>query len=113
MKAVKIALTLVIGLPVLLFMAFFVYTRFVMDQYKMEGDSLTFGESVYTFDDTAPPDDEEQLGKTIGIAVMGERAFTDYVWPFWVMEYQNDPTHERLFVRGLMGSGGTYEKVSP
>jgi hypothetical protein len=36
----------------------------------------------------------------------------DYIFPFWVMEYENDKEHNRIFVRGFMDLGGVYEKNS-
>ncbi len=91
--------------------AFFLYTRFVMDQYTMEGNTMKYNDAVYVRSETSLASDEENLGKTIGIAIEGKRTLTDLVWPYWVIEYQNDKEHNRLFVRGLMGSGGIYVKV--
>ena len=76
------------------------------------GKTLIIENSIYTRSDFIASSDEENLGKTIGIAIEGKRIITDYIWPFWVIEYKNDKDHNRIFVRGLMGSGGVYIKDS-
>lgn len=91
---------------------FFVYTRFCLDKYEMRGDTLIFKNSIYVRNDFFFASDEENLEKTIGIAIDGNRTISDYIWPFWVVEYKNDNEHNRIFVRGLMGSGGVYKKNS-
>ena len=110
MKIAKI-IGIVLLVIVLCASAFFLYTRFGMDQYAMEDNTLRFKGVVYVRSEISSPSDEENLGGTIGIAVMGKRSFTDLIWPFWVMEYKNDKDHNRLFVRGLMDSGGIYVKA--
>jgi hypothetical protein len=113
MKIGKVILIILI-LFALSIPGFFVYTRFCLDKFEMSGNgkNLIIKNSMYTRSDYMSVSDEENLGKTIGIAVEGKRTITDYIWPFWVMEYNNDKKHNRIFVRGLMGSGGVYIKDS-
>lgn len=110
MKARKIVLIIVI-LFVLSIPSYFIYTRFCLSQYKMSGNTLIFRNTIYVLKNSFSAADEEGLGKTLGIAVGEKRTITDYIWPFWVMEYKNDKEYKRIFVRGLMGSGGVYESV--
>ena len=108
----------IISIIVILFVAsilgFFIYTRFCLDKFQMnlKGKTLIINNNTYTRSDVLSISDEENLGKTLGIAVEGKRTINDYIWPFWVMEYKNDKEHNRIFVRGLMGSGGIYIKDS-
>src|SRR5689334_11823242 len=109
MKPWKIGL--IIGILLILCIpAFFVYTRFCLDLYKMDGNTLTFKNNIYIRSDTLSGSDEQNLGKTIGIAVEGKRTITDYIWPYWVLEYKNDEGHNRIFVRRLMDLGSVYKK---
>ena len=102
---VLIALIVVLSVP-----AWFVYTRFLTDQYHMQGSTLSFNNTLYSRKELWEPSDEQNLGNVIGIAVEGPRTITDLIWPQWVMEYQNDPDHNRVFVRGLMDLGAVYTK---
>ncbi|ERI93880.1 hypothetical protein HMPREF1982_01382 [Clostridiales bacterium oral taxon 876 str. F0540] len=79
---------------------------------KDNGNTLIINNITYNCSNSFSPSDEEDLGKTIGIAIEGKRSFSDYIWPFWVIEYKNDKEHSRIFVRGLMESGGVYIKNS-
>ena len=111
MRIWKIGLVIIIVL-VLCIPTFFIYTRFGLDTYEMNGNTLKFRNSLYVLDELMSPyQDGKDLGKTIGIAVEGERTMTDYIWPFWIIEFKNDKEHQRIFVNGLMGSGGVYKKV--
>lgn len=94
--------------------AFFIYTRFCLDKFEMNdnGNTLIINNIIYNRSNSLSASDEENLGKTIGIAIEGKRVLSDYIWPFWVIEYKNDKEHNRIFVRGLMGSGGVYIKNS-
>jgi hypothetical protein len=109
MKILKIGLIIIV-LFVLCIPTWFIYTRFCLDIYKMNGNTLTYNNSVYVRKDSLSASDQENLGKTIGIAIDGKRSVTDYIWPFWVMDYKNDKKHNRIFVRGLMDFGTMYEK---
>jgi hypothetical protein len=109
MKILKIGLAIII-LFIMSISAYFIYTRFFLSIYKMDGNILKFNGSTYICQDFSSASDEENLGKTIGIAVQGKRSIADYIWPFWVIEYNNDKEHNRIFIRGLMGSGGVYKK---
>lgn len=113
MKGGKVILIIVI-LFALSIPGFFIYTRFCLSKFEMNGNGTTLiiENSIYTRSDSIAISDEENLGKTIGIAIEGKKTITDYIWPFWVMEYKNDKEHNRIFVRGLMGSGGVYIKDS-
>lgn len=113
MKIGKVILIIVI-LFALAITSFFIYTRFCLSQFEMNGngETLIIENSIYTSSSSSSISDEENLGKTIGIAIEGKRIITDYIWPYWVMEYKNDKEHNRIFVRGLMGSGGLYIKNS-
>jgi len=108
----------IVSIIVILFvgsiLGFFIYTRFCLDKFQMNenGKTLIIMNNTYTRSDFISISDEENLGKTLGIAEEGKRTITDYIWPFWVMEYKNDKDHNRIFVRGLMGSGGVYIKNS-
>lgn len=111
MKVKRIVL-FIVALFILSIIGSFIYTRFCLNEFKMNrnGSTLTIGNSSYTSSGYISSTDEENLGRTIGIAIKGKRTITDYIWPFWVMEYKNDKEHNHVFVRGLMGSGGTYIK---
>jgi hypothetical protein len=111
MKTKKIGLIIVI-LFILSVPSYFTYTRFCLKQYEMSGNTLIFRNSIYVLKNSLSASDEEGLGKTIGIAIDGKRTITDYIWPFWVIEYKNDKEFKRIFVQGLMGSGGVYEQNS-
>ena len=113
MKIGKVILIIVI-LFALVIPGFFIYTRFCLSKFEMNGNgkTLVIENNIYNRSDSISISDEENLGKTIGIAVEGKRTITDYIWPFWVMEYKNDKEHNRIFVRGLMGSGGVYIRDS-
>lgn len=113
MKIGKVILIIVI-LFALATTGFFIYTRFCLSKFEMKGNgkTLIIENSIYTRSDYIYVSDEENLGKTVGIAIESKRTITDYIWPFWVMEYKNDKEHNRIFVRGLMGSGGLYIKNS-
>jgi hypothetical protein len=78
----------------------------------MQGNTITFKSSTYVQNEIFSVTDRENLGKTIGIAVEGKRTLSDYIWPFWVMEYKNDKEHNRIFVQGLMDAGSVYNKTS-
>ena len=110
MKIIKICLIIFIIL-ILSVSVWFVYTRFCLPVYIMNGNAMTYKNDTYLIKDSWSASDEENLGKTIGIGVLGNRTLTDLIWPFWVMEYENDKEHNNLFVRGLMGSGGPYRKI--
>jgi hypothetical protein len=111
MKIWKIILIIVI-IFTLCIPGFFIYTRFCLDKFQMSknGKTLIIENSIYTRSESMSISDEENLGKTIGIAVEGKRTITDFIWPFWVIEYKNDKEHNHIFIRGLMGSGGVYTK---
>jgi len=111
MRIQKIGLIIIV-LFVLCIPTFFVYTRFCLDKYEMNGNTLTFKNSMYVRNDFSSASDEENLGQTIGIGINGKRTITDYIWPFWVIEYKNNKEHNRIFVRGLMDLGSVYEKNS-
>ena len=113
MKIGKIVLVIVMVF-ILSITGFFVYTRFCLVQFQMNGNgkTLIIENSIYNRSYSMSSSDEENLGRTIGIAIEDKRTITDYIWPYWVMEYKNDKEHNRIFVRGLMGSGGVYTKDS-
>lgn len=100
-----VVILLILSMP-----TFFIYTRFGLEKYELNGNKLTFNNSVYIDSGFLSASDEENLGRTIGIAIDGERTMNDYIWPLWVIEYRNDKEHNKIFVRGLMGSGGVYNK---
>jgi hypothetical protein len=79
-------------------------------EMKENGSILIINNTLYTPSNNWTATDNEGLGKTIGIAVEGKRNFSDLIWPFWVVEYENDKEHNRIFINGLMGSGGVYYK---
>lgn len=108
----KIGLIVVV-LLVLYIPAWFIYTRFCLDKYEMTGNTLRFKNNTYVFKDHSSTSDEENLGKTIGIGINGKRGIFDFIWPYWVIEYKNDIIeHNGVYVRGIMGSGGPYKKIS-
>lgn len=111
MKILKVSLIIIILLA-LSIPSWFVYTRFCLPQYKMDADKLTYKNNIYIMQDHWSTSDEENLGKAIGIGVDKKRTLTDLIWPFWVIEYKNDKEHNSLYLRGLMGSGGKYNKIS-
>jgi hypothetical protein len=109
LKKVLLLIPIWIAAGVLLW---FLYTRFCLPMYAMDGNQLTYHNETYVMEEQGSVTDEENLGGTIGIGVGKERSVTDLIWPFWVMEYKGDKEHNSLFLRGLMGSGGKYIKVS-
>ena len=111
MKLFKWSIAAIPAFLLLCVLCWFVYTRFLMPVYRMDGELLTYGGTTYVRQDRTSVDDEENLGRTVGIGVEGKRTITDLIWPFWVMEYQSDASHNSLFIRGLMDSGGKYIKV--
>lgn len=113
MKIGKV-ISIIVILCALSISGFFIYTRFCLDKFEMSenGKTLIIKNSTYTRSESMFISDEKNLEKTIGIAIEGKRTITDYIWPFWVMEYKNNKEHSRIFVRGLMGSGGVYIKDS-
>ncbi|MBC7766234.1 MAG: hypothetical protein H7Y41_07085 [Hyphomonadaceae bacterium] len=104
---VKLLVTFSI-LVVLSIPSFFVYTRFCIDVYQIQGDALIYKNIVYSRSDEFNHD--EDLGNMIGIAKAGKRTATDYIWPIWVIEYKNDREHQRILLRGLMDTGTVYHK---
>ncbi len=108
------AILIIVILLILSIPGFFIYTRFCLDKFEMKdnGNTLLINNITYSRSNSFSPSDEEGLGNTIGIAIEGKRSFSDYIWPFWVIEYKNDKEHSRIFIRGLMGSGGVYTKDS-
>ncbi len=98
-------LLLVLSIP-----GFFVYTRFLLEQYHGQADRLTSNTGVYVRTASLTPPDEKNIGSTIGIAIYGERTITDLIWPYWVMEFQDDKDHNCVFVQGLMDLGQAYCK---
>lgn len=113
LRNLVILVAILVLLAVLSVPGFFIYTRFLTDQYHIQGNTLTLGKNVYVGKQLWESSDEENLGNTIGIAIEGERTITDLIWPNWVKEYKNDPGHNRLFVRGLMDLGQVYYKQTP
>ncbi len=109
-KGIVIAGLLAISFAILLIPGWFVYTRFLLPQYQVQGNTLTLQESIYMQKQIFEPSDAENVGNTIGIATDGARTITDLIWPTWVSEYRNDPDHNRIFVQGLMDVGVTYNK---
>ena len=109
MKIRKIGLIIVIVFS-LSILTVFIYTRFYLDKYEINGDKLTFKNNIYVGKSSLSAFDEENIGKVIGIGIDGERTITDYIWPFWVMEFKDDKEHNHIFVRGLMDLGRVYEK---
>jgi hypothetical protein len=88
----------------------FSYTRLCLPIYEVNGNTLIYKNSVYVRKDALSTSDEENLGKTIGIALDGERTITEFIWPVWVMEYKNRKDHNYIFVKGFMDLGTVYEK---
>lgn len=111
MKLLKKTLLLIPLLMAAGVLLWFVYTRFCLPLYPMDGNTLTFHNETYVAEERWSFSDEENLGATIGIGVGKERTFADLIWPFWVVEYKGDKEHNSLYLRGLMGSGGKYTKV--
>jgi hypothetical protein len=112
MKPKRIGLCVLI-LIVLSALLWFIWTRFCVPAYELKenGKILSTGNSVYIRNDFISASDEEGIGRTIGIAIEGKREITDYITPYWVMEYNNDKEHTRIFVRGFMDSGGVYRII--
>lgn len=111
MKLLKHPIVAISVLLLLCVLGWFVYTRFLLPVYRMDGELLFYRGVTYVRQDRVPLDDEESLGRTIGIGIEGKRTITDLIWPFWVLEYQNDADHNSLYIRGLMDSGGKYVKA--
>ncbi len=111
MKIKKIGLAIFI-LLIMYIPVWFIYTRFCLDKYEIEGLTLKRQSVVYVYKNSFFENDEQNIGRTIGIAFEGEKTWQDFVFPYWVMEYKNDKEHNLVFVRGLMDLGGIYEKVS-
>lgn len=90
----------------------FFSTRIWTDLYTIntDGDTISFKNDVFVRQATSLQADSENLGSTIGIAVFSKRSITDYIWPTWVMEYEDDREHNRIFVRTLMDPGSVYVK---
>ncbi len=109
MKLFRLIAVLVL-LAVLSVPGFFIYTRFLIDQYQIQGDTLSLNNTVYVREQPSGLVDEASLGNTVGIAIDGTRTVTDYIWPNWVIEFKNDPQHNHIFVRGLMDLGAAYYK---
>jgi len=78
---------------------YIIYCRFLLDKYIIEGNTLTFNNSIYTCKNSLSASDTENIAKTIGIGINGERTITDYIWPNWVMEYKNDKEHNRSITK--------------
>lgn len=112
MKVIKIGLIIFVVVVLSIIPSWFVYTRFCLDKYLMKDNTLSFENSTYICNEYWSPTDDVNLGKTIGIGVGERRTITDLIWPFWVMEYKDDTEHNSLYISGLMGSGGKYNKVS-
>jgi hypothetical protein len=120
-KVVKIVLIIVVALLVLIPSGWFVGTRFCVDRYvlSMDWETITFKDDIYTpLEEKYASEAELQqsletmnasIGKNIGIAVPPRRSLADLVWPVWVMEYDGDRTHQKIFIRGLMDVGRVYE----
>lgn len=111
----KLSLRIFIAIIILFVLSitlYFIYTRFCLPKYKTNGNTLTYKNYVYVVQDFRSAIDEENLDKTIGVGVGEKRTLTDLIWPFWVIEYKNDKEDNSLFLSGLMGSGGKYNKVS-
>lgn len=111
MKFRKIGIILII-LFVLSIPSWFIYTRFLLPQYVMSGNTLNFRNAIYVRSDSISASDEENLGSTIGIGVKGKRKLDDFIWPFWIKEYKNDKQFNTLYISGLKGSGGIYRNIS-
>jgi len=111
MKSRKIGLIIVM-LVILSIPTYFIYSRFCLDKYIMDGNTLTFNNSIYICKNSLSASDTENIVKTIGIGINGKRTINDYIWPIWVMEYKNDKEHNRIFIRGLMDLGSVYEKIT-
>lgn len=112
MKITRISLIIIFILVILSIPSWFIYTRFCLPIYRMNGTTLKYKNQTYVMKDSRASSDEENLGKTIGIGVGEKRTLTDLIWPFWVIEYKNDKEHNSLYLSGLMSSGGKYNKVS-
>jgi hypothetical protein len=112
MKLLKKALLLIPLLMVAGVLMWFLYTRFCLPLYAIDGITLTYRHDTYVMEEHGSVTDEENLGDTIGIGVGKERTISDLIWPFWVLEYKGDKEHNSLFLRGLMGSGGKYTRVA-
>jgi len=114
MKFRQISLIIIVLFILLSIPIWFVYTRFCLDRYTMNGNTITYKNYVYTRKDSLPDFNKENIGKTIGISIdiKEKRTITDYIWPFWVMEYKDDKEHNRIFIIGLMDLGNMYEKDS-
>ncbi|KAA9003932.1 hypothetical protein F4V43_10965 [Paenibacillus spiritus] len=85
-----------------------VHTRTGPDRYEKKGNLLWRDGRVYRLVDVVEDSERKSIGNTVGIAVEGRRTWTDWVFPTWIMEFKQDPGHERLFVRGLMDNGAVY-----
>lgn len=109
MKAWKICASVVI-LFIIIVLFYFLETRIWIDKYELQGDTLVFENNHYIRKSTLSESDTDNLGKTIGIAVLRKRTITDYIWPNWIFEYKDDKEHHHIFVRGLMDLGSTYIK---
>ena len=110
----KLLKRVIVALPAFLLLCvlcWFMYTRFLMPIYRMDGEFLAYRGVAYVRRDHVSLEDEDDLGRTIGIGIGDKRDIGDLIWPYWVLGYQNDAAHNSLFVRGLMGSGGKYEKI--
>lgn len=104
MKVIKKGfLKILVILLILSIPTFFIYTRFCLKMYEIRdsGTTLIFENTVYSIElssSTPSFEDEENFGKTIGVAVSGKRTTKDYIFPDWVLEYKNDKEHKRLVV---------------
>ncbi|MDP4090160.1 MAG: hypothetical protein Q8930_12925 [Bacillota bacterium] len=111
MSKVKKVVLITVSLFVLYIPTWFIYTRFCLAKYEViDGNTIRYKNYVYVRKDSLSETDDKNLGKTIGVAVDEKRTITDYIWPFWVMEYRDDKEHSRIFVRELMDLGSVYTK---
>lgn len=109
MKSWKKLIVILIVPLVIYIPAFIIYTRFSLDIYINKDNTLVLKNNIYVQSGSLSITDEENVGKTIGIAIRGKRKIKEYIWPVWVREFKNDKDHNRIFVKGLMDLGRVYE----
>lgn len=122
---VKIIVSITLVVLVLCPAGWLFATRFCVDQYALSTDweTITFKGATYSpLEEKYASEAELQqsleymnahIGKNIGIAVPPQRSLTDLIWPVWVMEYDGDRLHHKIFVRGLMDVGRVYVNQQP
>lgn len=112
-KVVKISI-IVILLFYLSFPSYFIYRSLSLPRYIIDGNKITYKDSVYIFNKDAVQNYNDNDGKMIGIAIYKDKksSIFDLINGHSVKEYKDDKEHNRIIVTSFMGGGTIYDKVS-